>query len=107
MRVVEERVNSTAVHALLDTGALPNIMTEHLSQRLNLTPGRTNRHITVAGNGKREVIGELRGVPIKLGDLTVPLNFLVLADTPFEVIIGLPTMEALYSASISIQLFSR
>lgn len=37
----------------------------------------------------------MRGVRLTLGDLTLPLNFLVLSVAPFGVIIGLSTMEKL------------
>ena len=39
----------------------------------------------------REMCGHLRDVPIQIGDLVVPLKFLVLEGSTYDVIFGLPT----------------
>lgn len=95
LKVVETKVRGTGTYALLDTGALPNMMTEKFPQRLGLAPTATSRRITVADDGKRAVVRDVKSAPVHLGSLTVPMNFLVLCDAPCDVIIGLPKMEAL------------
>ena len=37
-------------------------------------------------------MGTLNEVPISMGELVVPMDFLVLEETPYDILIGLPTM---------------
>ena len=93
LRITTVRVYGTEAHAMLDSGAVPNIMSPKLVQKLSLTPKATKKHITVA-NGKDEpCMGILEQVPVSFGNLVSKMDFLVVNGAPYDVIIGLPALE--------------
>ncbi len=51
-----------------------------------------NRSIKVANFASEKFVGTLNEVTISLGELVVPMDFLVVEETPYDIIIGLPTM---------------
>ena len=52
----------------------------------------TKGSIKVANFASEKCVGTLNEVPICLGDLVVPMDFLVLDQTPYDIIVGMPTM---------------
>ena len=95
LKVVTIRVYGTVTQALLDSGAVPNLMSSRLAESLSLRPEATTRSITVADGTKAVVCGIVHGAPVSFGGLTEPLDFLVVEGTPFDVIIGCPALEKL------------
>ena len=81
--------------ALLDSGEIPNLMSSRLSDELSLTPSPASRQFTVANGDTSQCIGTVSSVPVSFTDLIVPIDFLVVLNTPFDLIIGCPTLEAL------------
>ena len=86
LRVTTVRVYGTAARALLDSGAVPNIMPPKLVQKLPLTPKATAKYITVANGNNAACVGILDHVPVSFGSLVV-------SGAPYDVIIGLPALE--------------
>jgi hypothetical protein len=95
LRLVAAEVESKEVLALLDSGAVPDIMSSRLARLLQLQPKSTSRNITVANGATTAGAGVLQGVNVKFGDIQVHLDFLVIENPPFDIIVGMPTMEAL------------
>ena len=56
-----------------------------------------SRRIKVANCAFKKCVGHLRDVPIQMGELVVPLEFLVIESSPYGVIIGLPKIIKLRS----------
>ena len=88
-------VYSEQVYALLDTGAIPNVMSVKLADKLRLTPIPTTRRIIVADGTSNSCEGTVVDVPVSFGKIVGHLKFLVLRSPPYELIIGLPTMVKL------------
>lgn len=63
--------------------------------RFRLCPSKTSGSITVPESGATQVFGEVDDVPVSFDTITVPLVFLVLVETPIELLIGETAMEAL------------
>lgn len=95
LHMVSVKVYGSDVRALLDTGALPNIMSHRLCEESHLNPSENLRRIKVADRATARVWGELKGVLVTFDTLTANLTFLVVADFPFDLIIGAPNLEVL------------
>ena len=95
LRLVEAQVESRPSLVLFDSGSVPNIMSLKMCGELGLSPKVTEKRITVANGETTPVTGVLDGVLMKFGGIVVRVDFLVVRDPPFGIIIGLPTMEAL------------
>ena len=52
----------------------------------------TTRRIKFANCAFEKCVGHLRDVPIQMGELLLLLEFLVIESSPYDLIIGLPTM---------------
>ena len=90
--LVRVEVYSESTMALFDSGAIPNVISHKMVKKLHLLMQPTNMSIKVANCASEKFVGTLNEVPISLGELVVPMNFLVLDDTPYDILIGLPTM---------------
>ena len=93
LKLTQVQIYATEVAALLDTGAVPNLISAELVDHLNLAPKATNRTITVADGSNSMCIGRLRNVPITFGHLTIHLDFLTVKNAPVSLLIGVPSME--------------
>lgn len=82
-------------HALLDTGAVPNLMSWDLCKKIALSPTATDHLVTVADGAVGHVFGCVGEVLVLCGSLVVRLNFLVVHNEPFYAIIGSQTVESL------------
>ena len=80
------RVYGTVAQALLDSGAVPNLISPQLVSKLCLTPQPSKKRIMVANRGNAPCIGALLQVITSLGELTVNLDYLVVEGTPFDLI---------------------
>lgn len=85
----------TEAHALLDSDAIPNVISNKFVTKLELDVEKTTRRITVATGVKLQVVAILQDVPAWFDTMKVKLNFLVVEGLPYDVIIGDPTMEEL------------
>ena len=83
------------VRALFDTGAVPNVMSERLAKALGLKIGPTDGDIRVASGDVVTGEGVVKGVPVTLDTIVVPVDFVVLRRTLFDVLLGLPALTAL------------
>lgn len=93
LKVVPVQIYGTSTSALLDTGAVPNLISEELAKHLKLNPKPTLKTITVADGSNSSCIGRLRQIPVTFGRLTVHMDFLTVKDAPLGVIIGAPALE--------------
>ncbi len=90
--LVRVEVYSESSIALFDSGAIPNVIFHKMMKKLHLRMQPKNRSIKVANCASEKCVGTLNEVPISLGELVVPMDFLVLEETPYDILIGLPTM---------------
>lgn len=75
---------------------IPNFMSKTLCENLSLTLEERNRQITPATSVRSPVHCILKDVPISFGHVIEPIDFLVIGGSPYEMIIGHPTMHKLY-----------
>ena len=93
LKLVEVQIYATDVPALLDTGAVPNLISAELVEHLNLLPKATRKTITTADGSNSSCIGRLRNVPITFGHITVHIDFYTIQNAPLGLIIGIPSLE--------------
>ena len=95
LRIVTLKVYGTEAEALLDSGAVPIIISPKLVAKICLSPQPTGKHTTVADGGSAPCLGSLLQMPTSFDGLVVNLDFLVVKGTPFDLIIGHPSSERL------------
>ena len=71
LRLVTLKVYGTEGEALLDSGAVPNIISPKLVVKLCLSPQPTGKRITVADGGNAPCLGSLLQMPTSFGGLVV------------------------------------
>ena len=91
-QVVELVVYSEAVYGLLDSGAIPNVMSDKLANKLRLYLSRTERRIIVADGTSGSCAGSISGIPVSFGSIVMHLDFLVVSSVPYDLIIGAPML---------------
>ena len=87
-QVVRIQVYSEDTHALLDSGAIPNIISAQMVEKINLELKPTQRSIKVSNGSTERWSGIAKIVPVRFGEITVYLDFFVLPEVPYKVIIG-------------------
>ncbi len=90
--LVRVKVYSESAMALFDSDAIPNVMSHKMVRKLHLRMKPTNRTIKVANRASEKCVGTLGEVPTSMGELVMPMDFLVLEETLYNILIGLPTM---------------
>ena len=88
-------VHSEPVYALLDSGAIPNVMSTGLAKKLKLDLEPTNRRIIVADGSSGSCQGVVSAIPVGFGDIVKRLDFMVVDSVPYDLIIGAPTLVKL------------
>ena len=86
--LVRVEVYSESTMALFDSGAIPNVMSHKMMKKLHLRMQTTNRSIKVANSASEKCVGTLNAVLISLEELVVTIHFLVLEETPYDILIG-------------------
>lgn len=86
-------VSGTRCRALLDIGAVPNILSKELVERLGVHPALSSRHVAAIPKEKSAVVGTLKGVALLPGSKVVTVDFLVMEQSPYDMIICDPMME--------------
>lgn len=89
------RIHGTKLFALMDSGATPNVFSPQVVKRLSLKPQETSKVVTVATGEKSKATGKLSNVPVMFDELQAEVDFIVLEDTPFDVVISRPTIKRL------------
>lgn len=95
LKLIPVTISGVETQALLDSGAIPNLISVALVQELGITVYGTSKTITVADGTSSECIGIVRNVRISIGEITKPMEFMVVQEPPVAVIIGSPMMETL------------
>ena len=83
------------MRALLESGAIPNVMNASVASKLSLSPKPTSTKIAVANGQKTTCLGSIEDVPVSFNGTVTSLNFLVIAGSPFDILIGYPTLKEL------------
>lgn len=95
LKIVDGKVYGSEENALLDSVAVPNIISKSFEDRLSAIAEDTKKHITVSNVVKSAVLGLQKDVPVALDDLEVPLKLLIVEGYQFEAMIGEPDLEYL------------
>ncbi len=83
---------SEVAMAFSDSDTIPNVMSHKMVKKLHLRMQPTNIYIKVANCASEKCVGTLNEVPISMGELVVPMDFLALEETPYDILIGLPAV---------------
>ena len=86
------RFHSSFVYGLLDSGAIPNVMSDKLANKLRLELSPMERHIIVTDGTSGSCAGSISGVQVRFGPIVVRLDFLVIASVPYDLTVGAPTL---------------
>ena len=89
------RVYGTTCSALLESGAVPNIMSHPLAKFLSLFPKDTGKKIRVADGSVSRCVGLFTDVPVTFDNIVVPTNFLVVSSPPCDLLLGADLMNTL------------
>ena len=95
LKVVSVQVYGIQMRALLDSGAIPNIMNASVASKLSLSPKPTSTNITVANGQKTTWLGSIEDVPVSFNGTVTSINFLDFAGSPVDILIEYPTFEEL------------
>ena len=83
------------IRVLLDTGAIPNLLSLAVAQKIGVRTEQSKATIRVANGDTAQSVGEVRNLPVTFDDMVVPLDFIVLENSVFGMILGNPTLENL------------
>ena len=97
-QVVKLAVFSEAVYGLLDSGAIPNVMSDKLTKKLRLEISPTERSIIVADGNSGSCSGSISGIPVSFGSIVMRLDFSVIASVPYDLIICAPTLVEMHAS---------
>ena len=78
--LVRVEVYSEDTLALFDSGAIPNVMSKNMVEKLDVRMTPTRRGIKAANGDSEVCLGALTDVPVSMGDLVIPLNILVIEE---------------------------
>lgn len=92
LKVITMQLYGTSAGALLDTGAVPYLISAELVDHPNLVPRPTQKKIMDADRSNSKCLGLFLDVPVTFGDLTVHMEFMKIKDAYVGVIIGSPTL---------------
>lgn len=95
LKKVLMKVYETGMRAPLDSGILPNVLSKEFVDRFGSDTENTKQCINAVTGENSPVEGMLKNVPIRLKEKIAKLNFFVVEGSPFDVIVGDPTMENL------------
>ena len=90
------------VRALLDTVAIPNVMSESLAKALGLFIRPLNGDLRVANGALVRGFGSVENVPVMFDTLVVPRDFAVLPKTLYDVLLGAPTLTTALQAHMDL-----
>jgi DNA damage-inducible protein 1 len=87
-------IGGIAVEMMVDTGAQSSVISKSAAQRLNLM-GRldTSRQGVASGVGTARILGRLRAVPVKIGQVEFQLDFTVLAVEEQLLMLGIDQLR--------------
>ena len=91
-QVVVLAVYSDAVYGLLESGAIPNVVSDMLAKRLRLELSQTERRIIVGDGTSGSCPRSISDIPVSFGSIVMRLDFLVIILVPYGLIIGEPTL---------------
>ncbi len=91
-QVVKLAVYSEPVFGLLDSGAIPNVMSDTLAEKLRLQLSSTKRRIVLADGSTGDCAEILQEIPVSIADIVARLDFMVINSLPYHLIIGSPTL---------------
>lgn len=81
--------------ALLDTGTVPNLISEKVCERLSFRTDQKLLGLTVTDGERTRSIGVVLDLPIFFDNRHVSMNSGAMGSPPFDVTIGVPTLEDL------------
>lgn len=93
LELAKLKIYGSDVYSLMDSGAIPDVISRSLCERLKLEPEVSSRRITTATGEKSATLGLLKGVPVGFDHVVEKIDFLVVDNCPYEMIIGRPTMR--------------
>lgn len=75
--------------ALLDRGAVPNIISNNLLNLLLIKPKTTRRTITVSSDANTECIESFQDIPVIFPEVTTHMEYLVTGEVPVNALLDL------------------
>lgn len=95
LAVAPVRIHGMELYALMDSGATPNVLSPSVVKWLSLNPEGTKKVVTVATGDKSGAQGKLTNIQVLFEQLQAGIDFIILENVPFDVVIGRPTLKRL------------
>lgn len=89
------RVHGKDVYSLMDTRATPSVLSPRLVRRLCRKTEKTNKSVTAANETRSGVSKVVTGLPVMLEDLQAKIDFVVLVNVRFDIVIRTSTLRRL------------
>lgn len=95
LKLVEVTNHWTKVQALLDSGAVANLLSSKLARHLSIEKKVSPKKITVANGDVTDTLGAASNLRTSFKGIQVSFDFLLIDNPLFDVIIGLPALESI------------
>ena len=96
-QIVELAVCSEAVYGLLDSGTIPNFISDKLANKLRLELSPIESRIIVVDGISGSWAGSISVIPVSFDSIVMRFNFLVIASVPYALIISAPTLVEMHA----------
>ena len=99
LKLVTVSLYNNAFQALIDSGAVPDLISKKVVDKIGLDLKPTEESIIVADGSSSKCLGQTAVVPLMFDKAKVKFKPLVMEVLPYDIIIGGPTLEK-YSSKI-------
>ena len=97
LKMVDVMVHGNKFQALFDSGAVPNLIETNIVLQMRLGADKTEAQLQLANGSTSGCRGIAHNIPVTMGDITVPLDFLIVDNPPCDILLGSPTLESLHA----------
>lgn len=81
--------------ALLDTGAVPNLIYMRILREVCIDAKPTKRTITIASNENTRCVGAVKLVPVFFDGVVTKMDFFAMGVLPVDILVGMLDLERL------------
>lgn len=95
LKVIEVKLHDANGEALLDSEAVPNIMSSSFCDSLSMRASQSNKKSTVANRDCSLFVGSLLEIIVSFAEINIAMDVPVMNGLLFDIILGAPALDAL------------
>lgn len=95
LKLIQVEGRGANAEALLDSGAVSNLLSSSLWYKISLKASPTSKKITPANGDPSLYVGSLLDVPVSFAEINIAEDFLVINGPSFHIIVQALALEAL------------